>query len=89
MSTEINSISGMTEQGGDIAGSAVEFKKTIDDIYDLYGTLKDSWTGMKADEYKKKIEELKEPLMTITGTIGGQGEAVEAAGKILDKFERL
>ena len=88
-STEINSLSRMAEQGGDIAASSKDLGKTINEIYDLYDALKDKWTGEKSDEYKKKIEELRDPLKVIIGTIGVQGAAVQAAGEALQKFERM
>ena len=87
-STEINSLSRMAEQGGDILATSKDFGKTIKEIYDLYDALKDRWTGEKSDEYKKKIEELRDPLKIITGTIEVQGGAVQAAGEALQKFER-
>ena len=47
------------------------------------------YTNTKGKYYKKKIEELRDPLKVIIGTIGVQGAAVQAAGEALQKFERM
>ena len=88
MSTEIKSINDMVEQGGSIVDSAAAFKSKVEEIYNLYDNLKEKWTGEKSDEYKKKIDELRDPLMLITNSIATQGGAVEAAAEAIKKFER-
>ena len=88
MATNINSIGELVDQGETITSLAEDFDRTIDEIYDLYNNLREKWTGEKSDEYKRKIEELHDPLKIITSTVGKQGSAVQAAGEALQKFER-
>lgn len=88
MSTNINSIGELVDQGENITLLAKEFERTIDEIYDLYNNLRGEWTGEKSDEYKRKIDELHDPLKIITSTVNKQGSAVQAAGEAFQKFER-
>lgn len=87
--TNIKSLNNLVEQGGSIVDLAKDFGKTIDDIYALYDVLRERWTGEKSDEYKKKIDELRDPLKVIIGTVSRQGEAVQSAGEAFQKFERV
>lgn len=88
MSTNINNLADLTNQGETVVSLAGDFSRTIEEIYDLYNNLSTKWTGQKAEEYKRKIEELHEPLNIIIGTIKKQGSAVQAAGEALQRFER-
>jgi uncharacterized protein YukE len=88
MGTTINNINELATQGGDVVTISEDFKKTVETIYELYDALRDKWTGEKSDEYKTKIEKLREPLQIIISTVGRQGSAVQAAAEALQKFER-
>ncbi|MBR6133175.1 MAG: WXG100 family type VII secretion target [Bacilli bacterium] len=89
MGTNITSLGEMQNQGNDIVNLAQEFGSTVDEIYYLYDALRESWTGEKSDEYKRKIEELREPLKVIIDTVKRQGSAVGAAAEAFQKYERM
>jgi uncharacterized protein YukE len=89
METNLSSIGEMQNQGSSIVGLAKDFGSTVNEIYYLYDALRESWTGEKSDEYKRKIEELRDPLKVIIGTVEHQGTAVENAAEAFQKFERM
>ena len=86
--TSIKSFSELKKQGENISDSSRDFIATTKSIYELYDELNAKWTGEKANEYKGKIEKLREPLEIISNVIGTQGEAISEEAQDYERFER-
>ena len=60
--------------------------QTINKIYETFDTLKASWTGEKSDEYKKTLEEFREPLKTMCRLSTQGTEGINEVGKKVSEY---
>lgn len=62
--------------------------KTINNIYDTFDALATSWTGQKANEYKKIIEEARNPLKEICRNFEDKNQSLNNVGNLISNYQR-